>query len=457
MDQNGTARGVGVVAGVGWAAYLASSWTWCIGMFLPVLLVRDFGAAGLWAFVAFAVPNVVGAAALGWTVSSPASARRLLTEHWFMVRAFGAVTVAYQAFFAAWLGLCATSAVGGSGLGGLAWFAPLGAMLVVSVLPGMGGRGGGVESGGVAVRQRAFLVVSVLVTLLSLAVLAWAAVGHGVGGAGGVLGGGVGGEEVTNGGMSGGVRPSGELLPLVAICMLGFGLCPYLDATFLRARVEAAERSPLAFGLGFGWLFAAMIVGTLVLAPVLMPLARGLPPSLSGWSSAGSGPSWALVLGLHVCVQLLFTARVHSMELACDAATPDGRGLLRGLVAPAAVIVGGLLAGWAWVQGPSIEAIAGGGLRAGEVVYRLLLGAYGLVFPAYVLICVWPVRLPNGVRVTGPTRSRVVWLIAACALAMPAMWAGFIHLRMWWLLAGVAIVLAAAVGARRGVRRGAGF
>ena len=26
-----------------WAIYLGMSWTWCIGMFLPVLLIRDFG------------------------------------------------------------------------------------------------------------------------------------------------------------------------------------------------------------------------------------------------------------------------------------------------------------------------------------------------------------------------------------------------------------------------------
>ena len=26
---------------IGWGAYLACSWTWCIGMFLPVLLIRD--------------------------------------------------------------------------------------------------------------------------------------------------------------------------------------------------------------------------------------------------------------------------------------------------------------------------------------------------------------------------------------------------------------------------------
>src|SRR3954471_24793497 len=46
-----------------WAAFLGASWTWCIGMFLPVLLIRDYGPSMWWAF---AVPNVIGAAAMGW-------------------------------------------------------------------------------------------------------------------------------------------------------------------------------------------------------------------------------------------------------------------------------------------------------------------------------------------------------------------------------------------------------
>jgi hypothetical protein len=48
---------------LGWANYLGMSWTWCIGMFLPVLLVRDYGIGAWWIF---AIPNVVGAAAMGW-------------------------------------------------------------------------------------------------------------------------------------------------------------------------------------------------------------------------------------------------------------------------------------------------------------------------------------------------------------------------------------------------------
>src|SRR5689334_7134755 len=82
----------------GWfgsAFHLASSWTWCIGMFLPVLLVRDYG---IWGFVVFAVPNILGAAAFGWLLRDDISVA-LVARHAIAMRWFSAVTIAYHAFF----------------------------------------------------------------------------------------------------------------------------------------------------------------------------------------------------------------------------------------------------------------------------------------------------------------------------------------------------------------------
>src|ERR1043165_610938 len=88
---------------LGWAAYLACSWTWCIGMFLPVLLVRDYG---IWGFVVFAVPNVVGAAAMGWVLRDGAS-ERIVARHLRALRYFSIVTIVFQIHFAIWLGVMA--------------------------------------------------------------------------------------------------------------------------------------------------------------------------------------------------------------------------------------------------------------------------------------------------------------------------------------------------------------
>ena len=49
--------------------FCACSWTWCIGMYLPVILLRELG----WpAVIAFAAPNLVGCAAFGYLLRDPA-------------------------------------------------------------------------------------------------------------------------------------------------------------------------------------------------------------------------------------------------------------------------------------------------------------------------------------------------------------------------------------------------
>ena len=89
----------GVWSTLGWAVYLGMSWTWCIGMFLPVLLVRDYG---VWGWVVFAVPNVVGAAAMGWLLSHNGS-YEILRQHRLAVEGFSVITIAFQLFFLVWL------------------------------------------------------------------------------------------------------------------------------------------------------------------------------------------------------------------------------------------------------------------------------------------------------------------------------------------------------------------
>src|ERR1044071_797833 len=83
-----------------WSVFLACSWTWCIGMFLPVLLVRDYG---VWGWIVFAIPNVLGAAAVGWVIRSPEQSRRIVAAHRMPMLAFSLVTSAFQWFFALWI------------------------------------------------------------------------------------------------------------------------------------------------------------------------------------------------------------------------------------------------------------------------------------------------------------------------------------------------------------------
>src|SRR5215211_1225762 len=65
-------------------------------MFLPVLLVRDYG---LWAWFVFAIPNVIGAAAMGWVLRDTDASHRMVTKHLPAVVAFSLVTIAFHVFW----------------------------------------------------------------------------------------------------------------------------------------------------------------------------------------------------------------------------------------------------------------------------------------------------------------------------------------------------------------------
>src|SRR3954468_9321416 len=82
-----------------WAFFLACSWTWCLGMFLPVLLVRNWG---IWGWVVFAVPNVIGAAAMGLVIRSRESSEEILIRHRMAIALFSLVTIAFHIYFVYW-------------------------------------------------------------------------------------------------------------------------------------------------------------------------------------------------------------------------------------------------------------------------------------------------------------------------------------------------------------------
>jgi hypothetical protein len=88
-----------------------------------------------------------------------------------------------------------------------------------------------------------------------------------------------------------------------------------------------------------------------------------------------------------------------------------------------------LLAAFASVGLPRVA-----GLDAGEIVYRVFMACYGLVFPVYV----WLFMLPK--RGRHPTMLARA-LIFTILIAMPMYFAGFILNRMVWLIPGVAVAL----------------
>ncbi len=376
---------------LGWALYLGCSWTWCIGMFLPVLLIGDYG---LWGFVIFAVPNVVGAAAMGWVLTTSGAAERILKEHAFACGLFAAVTIAFHLYFLQWIGTRLT---------GLWWIGALVAMPIVGAFA-------------LRLSQRTARTVAALVWLVSIATLA------------SVLR-----DRTAAGDWSlGNTTPPIDLLWLAPVCAFGFALCPYLDPTFLRARRSCSPaHAKVAFGVGFGLVFAAMIVLTLLYA-ALFPV-----------DSFAVGFASAATLGLlaaHFGTQAIYTCALHWKE-----GLPLGGRLL--FIVPLI----GLLLGLPVFHGWSIA-----GASSYEVIYYSFMGFYGLVFPAYVWLCLIPTADGHaGIRGPRGKHKLRVWC-ATVGVAAPLFGMGLIAMEELFLVPGLGIVLLARLAVRpRAARRAA--
>lgn len=384
---------------LGWAAYLACSWTWCIGMFLPVLLARDFG---IWGFVVFGVPNVVGAAAMGWVLARPGASEAMVATHGAAMVWFTQATLGFHVFWLAWV-------IGSA----RAWIeAPAWALQVGPVVGLVVGSCAGLAAWGRPARWAS--VAAPLTLALSLAAL-------------GVV---IGADGARIEPASGREAPE-ELLWLAPVVVFGFALCPYLDLTFHRARQALAPgQARVAFTVGFAGLFSAMIVLTLLytgwLAGPVSGGARTSPPTVV-----------VAAIGAHVVAQVAFTVLAHAAA---------GGGRMRRARWRQTLLA------WTVVVGPAaaVVALAGGdggwqirGLSVGEAVYRGFMGLYGLAFPAYV----WLLAIPTPDGHAGPRgplgrRKMVVWGVAV-ALALPLFGLGFLTRESILLAPGLGIVLGA--------------
>ena len=358
-------------------------------MFLPVLLIRDYGVMG---WVVFAVPNVIGAAAMGWVLRDGTS-ERIVREHGATVEAFRVVTVVFQLWFVVMYLAPPTS------IGGLAGASGIRIVLIVVLAIGLL----------LGLRFR----LGVIAWLFSVGCAAYA---------------------LSRGGM--GVQPEqfqtdNGVLWLAPVCTFGFALCPYLDPTFHQARQSLrAGQAGAAFALGFGVLFLAMIVFTLLYADWALAVLSG---------RAGLESVTALAISAHIALQLMYTCTVHARSRIGRGPWPPAR------IAFVMLIAAGIA--WAtWLIPDRFGASVG--LDPREIVYRCFMAFYGLVFPAYVWLCVLPGGRPGGAggtdrgtRAPSPRTLRVFFLTVG--IAAPFFWMGFIERHEIWLAPGLGIVLLA--------------
>jgi hypothetical protein len=346
-------------------------------MFLPVLFVRDMGVAG---WIVFAVPNVIGAAAMGWILSRPGQSEKLVREHGGACQFFSVVTIAFHVFFVLWfvprlVGLPAASLV-----------FPLVAIYLLIT----------------AVRSKVDLPAAAVVWLFSLAMLALFLFHS---------------RSID-------IPPAGhsqlDAAWLAPVCVFGFLLCPYLDLTFHRARqATSVIQARVAFSIGFGVCFLVMILFTLLYAATLIPLL------MPNWHDH-LRPALGLFIAAHMILQAAFTISLHTRSLII---AESNRKAIVALIGFAQIAIFVALA---------VNLIPRyHGLDAGEVVYLLFMGFYAVVFPAYV----WNCMIVGRDGRSGASAAKVRAMLLGTVVAVPMLWMGFVEHRMAWLLPGMAAVL----------------
>lgn len=413
---------------LGSAAFLACSWTWCIGMFFPVYLLRDYGPAS---FLVFALPNIIGAAGLAFVLARPGSVDAHATAHRHAIGMFSTVTLAFQWFFLLWL-------IGGLGL---QWETAGVLGLAVVAMALMEKRGAETRSG---------LRLSILTLLFSLAMMFWLvpAIRTST-------------PDLSQGKTWKGVEGLAWFAP---VSIIGFLLCPYLDGTFLEVRRRIAGVSgKVTFLVGFVGFFSLMLIFTWLYAGPTIgeSVAQGVRV----------GPQWAqLPVQLHMGLQLGFTIGVHGLVLRrwstgglairsertkVVAETQGGRRNLPALVTKLFVPNASVIASLAGAGLTLIAFFQTGSdtMSMAELIYRGFMAFYGVVFPAYILIAAWPFNRNVSPLVPNSTQW-IAWIIlsiAGCAFA----WLAFVEGKPRFVLAWAGImILAAGFGfAVRGKRR----
>lgn len=374
-----------------WGAYLACSWTWCIGMFLPSLLLRDMGWLG---FLIFALPNIVGAAAMGWVIRSKIDSVRFVENHPTAVWWFSAITLGFHLFWLLWIAHFIREAFQIPN----PYLYAVGGLAVAFAL--FSGRS--IRSGRAPQLAVALLVLSFGVLIATFCT-----------------------PDVQEANIalldSPAISATAAPLWMLPVMIFGFVLCPYLDITFHHARqqLDSAHNGRLGFTIGFVGFFTCMILLTSRYAGVIVGALDGVDfvSIVSPWLAAG--------ILTHILCQWIFTVRVHLDRICMIPGASEKRPIL-------VIIV--LLSGGVGLLAMQLPPHAG--LTGGEIVYRAFMSAYGLVFPAYMLY---------RVVVHGPASIglRLMWIVIL--LAAPMFWLGFMERQAIWLVPGLGLVILGAI------------
>ncbi|MEM7682350.1 MAG: hypothetical protein AAF288_10385 [Planctomycetota bacterium] len=422
-------RGLGPA--LAWGCYLGCSWTWVIGMFLPSILVRDYGWAG-WAL--FAIPNVLGAAAMGFVLTAKSS-KLFVDKHRTACVAFSHVTLLLQLFTLIWFS--------GVFAGGGAIVLSAGALALFFIALVALWRIDPTHQ-----RHPVVLILAIGAACVSLGAMSYALQLDGAWF-------GVDPKQAST--LTPPLLEGPGLIGLAGATIFGFGLSPYMDLTFHRARQQTDRPTGrAAFAFGFGCVFLAMIVFALAYAGIVAAYWKSDRAALPDLPSA-----WLVLLTVHVLLQVGVTVYFHVRELALrspkatlDSSDPNNPAKPARPAIPTTAIVlalyllvgvGALFVRHNAIQLPGHQ----GSLSLGEGVYRAFLMLYAVVFPAYVLLVAVPCR-----KTVTENARRAVFCIAgpvAYGLACASFIFGFGPLG--FAAAGVLVAARAALDLGLGAQR----
>lgn len=354
----------------GWSAYLCCSWMWCIGMFYPVLLYRDFGIAS---WFIFTIPNVIGATLVPWFIKDVNSSKKFIIIHSFACQFFSFVTILFNVYFLLWTFVSFKLSFSLLLLTILLFFL----LLIISrnhILP--------VTLITFFISLCALLIIFVFADKTGLTIVR---------------------EE--NYGLV-------EALGLVPVFLIGFFFCPYLDLTFHRViRESRKSQTKLIYVIGFLIFFLGFLILNVKYFPIIYHTLLGNNPIQNGVF---------LVVCSYIIIQCSFTSIAHLNELLKQTA-PRFAWILFVcfliIVTVYAVIANGTLN------------LIGKPINSHEIFYIGFLAIYGLFAPLYVWLFI-VIKFGKSQKYVMNYKRWLIWLIAIL-LSIPFYILGFYGNLKW--------------------------
>jgi len=349
----------------GWSIYLCCSWMWCIGIFYPVLLYRDFGMT---AWFIFAISNIVGAALVPWFIRNSQESESFIHNHAFACQVFSFITILFQIYFLSWI---------------IASF-QLSIMTIVLIAL--------IFFVGLISCTKRILTVSSIVFFTSLCILLFISIFERETGL-----------LIVREGKYGAI----ETLGLIPVFLIGFFFCPYLDLTFHRVIKELRQpQIKPTYVVGFFILFLSFLVLGIKYLPIIYHVLLGSNNQLKG--------SIIISVCAYVVIQTSFTSIVHLNELL---KLKLSRSIWILFICFSVCV--SLYA----IFADSEIFLLGQSMHLREILFRGFLSVYGLLAPAYIWVFA-VVKFGEPQRCINNYWKWVIWSVSVF-LALPFYIVGF--------------------------------